>query len=266
MARSLPRTAPSKTPSPIGPAREWVTFEDPSGPRRQWRVDVTFLSSSWECIYGCGCQGTLTEPSPELVQGCCSYGAHFADRKDRDHVVRLARKLTDEDWQFARQGRKRGIFATLGKEAWRTRLVDDACIFLNRPEFSEGPGCALHRYAMRTGLHHSETKPEVCWQLPLRREDEDQDDGTVISTLTEFGRDGWGGGGDDFSWWCTEAPEAFVGTRPVYQSLEPELRSMIGDTLYERVARYLDDRRMSSAPPVQHPAEVPVRLRTRQAR
>lgn len=256
------RPSRARASAPFGPAREWVTFADPVETQRQWRVDVTFLSSSWECIYGCGCQGTLTEPSPEFEQGCCSYGAHFADRADRDHVVDLAGKLNDEDWQFARQGRKRGIFATIGKEAWRTRLVDDACIFLNRPGFPNGPGCALHRYAMRTGLHHSETKPEVCWQLPLRRVDEEQGDGTVISTLTEFGRDGWGSGGDDFAWWCTEAPDAFVGARPVYQSLESELRSMIGDALYEQLARYLDDRRMSSAPPIFHPAEVAVRVRT----
>ena len=41
--------------------------------------DVTFLLSRWTCIFGDGCQGVLTGPAPELVQGCCSYGAHFTD-------------------------------------------------------------------------------------------------------------------------------------------------------------------------------------------
>jgi hypothetical protein len=252
---------------PKGPTREWATFEDPREDGRTWLIDVTFLTSSWECIFGAGCQGVYTEPTPELSQGCCSYGAHFSDRKDRERVARLARQLPDDLWQFAPVGRRKGIAAKVGKHDgkpdWRTRLVDGACIFLNRPGWKSGPGCALHQWGLRTGTHHSELKPEICWQLPLRRVDDPQPDGTVISRLTEFGRKGWGDGGDDFAWWCTEAPEAFVGRRRVYRSLEPELRIMLGDVLYERVAAYLDAKVHSAPPPVVHPAEV--RWRTTRA-
>lgn len=248
-----------------GPTREWVSFDDPKEDGRRWQIDVTFLMSSWQCIFGHGCQGVLTEPSPEMVQGCCSYGAHFSNRKDRDRVIRAARQLTDDEWQFAKSGRKKGIWAKSGKDEdgkqeWRTRLVDDACVFLNRPGFAAGAGCALHVHAMNSGQHHSDLKPEVCWQLPLRCVDEEQEDGTVVSTLSEFGRDGWGEGGDDFAWWCTEAPEAFTGSEPVYKSLAEELRKMMGTELYERVARYLDGRERSEPPPVTHPSEVPVRF------
>jgi hypothetical protein len=251
-----------------GPTREWVTFDDPKEEGRRWQVDVTFLTSSWHCIFGDGCQGVLTEPAPELVQGCCSYGAHFSSRKDRDRVVKAARKLPDDVWQFAKTGRKRGIFAKAGKDEdgkqeWRTRLVEDACVFLNRPGFPTGPGCALHVQAMRTGQHHSDLKPDVCWQLPLRCVDEEQGDGTVVSTLSEFGRDGWGEGGEEFAWWCTEAPEAFTASEPVYRSLAEELRKMMGAELYAQVARYLDGRERSQPPPVRHPAEVPVRFSRR---
>ncbi len=244
-----------------GPNREWVSFDDPTEDGRRWQVDVTFLLSSWRCIFGCGCQGVLTERAPELVQGCCSYGAHFSDRKDRDHIVRVARSLTDDEWEFAAVGRKKGIYASAGvdddgRKEWRTRLVDDACIFLNRDGFPGGTGCALHVHAARTGVHHSDVKPEVCWQLPLRRLDEEQDDGTVVSTLTEFGRDGWGEGGDDFAWWCTEAPEAFTAAEPVYRTLGVELQKMLGKKLYRRVAAYLDERRKARPAPVVHPAEV----------
>ncbi len=243
-----------------GPTREWASFDDPREDGRIWQIDVTFMLSHWDCIFGAGCQGVLTAPAPELVQGCCSYGAHFSDRKDREHVEKLAKKLPDDLWQFAKIGRKKGIAARVGTHEgepdWRTRLVDDACIFLNRPGWKSGPGCALHQWGMRTGTHHSELKPEVCWQLPLRRVDEEQSDGTVISKLTEFGRSGWGEGGDDFGWWCTEAPEAFVHQKPVYRSLEPELRIMLGDTLYRRMAEYLDAHRAARPAPVVHPAEV----------
>ena len=60
---------------------EWVSFDDPDE-ERTWLFDVTFLVSAWTCIFGQGCQGVLTGPAPELVQGCCSYGAHFTGKKD----------------------------------------------------------------------------------------------------------------------------------------------------------------------------------------
>jgi hypothetical protein len=252
-----------------GPTREWVTFVDPKDELRRWQIDVTFLLSKWTCIFGRGCQGVLTGPAPDLVQGCCSYGAHFSNRKDRDHIARVARSLSDDEWQFAASGRKKGIYAKAGKDddgkqEWRTRLVEDACIFLNRPGFSGGVGCALHLHAMRTGKHHSEVKPEVCWQLPLRRVDEEQEDGGVVSTLTEFGRDGWGEGGEEFWWWCTEEPSAFVGRAPVYRELGEELRKMLGDKLYRQVVAYLEQREHARPAPVRHPAERPVKLgRTR---
>lgn len=251
------------------PTREWVVFDDPGGDARRWEIDVTFLTSRWRCIYGEGCQGVLTAPAPEMEQGCCSYGAHFADDADRRHVERVARLLTDDEWQFARQGRARGVSANTRGGPGRTRLVDDACIFLNRPGFPGGAGCALHRLSARRGVHHSELKPAVCWQLPLRRidRDDDVDDGYVVSRITEFARDGWGDGGREFAWWCTEAPEAFTAAEPVYVSLETELRRMLGDVLYDAVAAYLDARmaagsangRTHPGAPVRHPAQ-PVSL------
>ncbi len=244
--------------------REWVTFSDPKRKKHIWHVDVTFLASNYLCIFGQGCQGVLTEKSPEQSQGCCSYGAHSSGAKDRKLVDKVAAKLTSDDWQFMKKARKKGVWAKIGKADYRTRLVDDACIFLNRPGFAAGAGCALHTYAMRTGVHHSDVKPEVCWQLPLRNIeefDEDANDGVVHHRLTEFARHGWGEGGDEFAWWCTEEPAAFVGTEPVYRSLEPELRKMIGDELFESVAAYLDLRSKDRTAPLLHPAATNVVLK-----
>ncbi|HZR13423.1 MAG TPA: hypothetical protein VFC33_09240 [Acidimicrobiia bacterium] len=260
-ARANGRANGRKPAPPAAPVREWVTFDDPNEEGRRWQVDVTFMLSRWRCLFGCGCQGVLTEPTPELVLGCCSYGAHFSDKKDRDRTVRLAKKLSPDEWQFHDTGRRRGVVATLGPSSWRTRLVEDACIFLNRVGFPAGPGCAFHLHAMRAGEHFADWKPEVCWQLPLRRIDREEDDGTVTSVLTEYARDGWGPGGDDFAWWCTEAPEAFTATDAVYRTQEPELRRMIGDELYEQLAAYLDRRaRVLDPAPARHPAQTPVAL------
>jgi hypothetical protein len=244
-----------------------VTIPVPGKERRRWEIDVTFLTSGWQCIFGRGCQGVLTEPAPELIQGCCSYGAHANDRKDHDHIERVARRLTDDEWQFRKVGRKKGVWAAVGKKEWRTRLVDDACIFLNRPGFAAGPGCALHLHAMNRDVHFSETKPTVCWQLPLRSWDRDEDDGSVTSVLSEFAREGWGEGGEEFAWWCTEAPEAFGGAEPVYKAMEVELRKMLGDDVYEQLAKYLDGRVNGALAPLPHPAETPVALgKTRRRR
>ena len=138
-------------------------------------------------------------------------------------------------------------------------------MFLNRPGFEAGPGCALHLHAMNTGQHFAETKPTVCWQLPLRTFDRDEeDDGSVTSVLTEFGREGWGEGGEEFAWWCTEAPEAFTAHEPVYRTMETELRLMLGDDVYDEIVKYCDARLEAGPLPLPHPAEVKVSLgRTR---
>ena len=233
-------------------AHEWVSFEDPDE-LRTWVFDVTFLMSRWRCIYGQGCQGVLTGPAEELVQGCCSYGAHFTDKHDVARVKEAAKTLTDEDWQFASSGRKRGIVRKDAEGATVTRLVDGACIFLNRPGFPGGPGCALHRAALSRGVPPLEMKPDVCWQLPLRREDVSDSTGRVISTISQWDRRHWGDGGLEFHWWCTEAPEAFTGSQPVYEAMADELTAMVGAGVYGELCAYLKAR-FSTAVPLPHPA------------
>ena len=244
-----PRQAP---PAPDS-AHEWVSFDD-QDELRTWVFDVTFLLSGWECIFGRGCQGVLTGPTPEMVQGCCSYGAHFTDNDDVARVKAAAKELTAEEWQFRKEGRKHGVVTKEADGTRITRLVDDACIFLNRPGFPAGAGCALHQAALTRGVEPLDLKPDVCWQLPLRREDTTEEStGRVITTVTQWDRKHWGGGGEEFHWWCTEAPEAFGGRRAVYQSMGPELRALVGDGVYTRLAAYLDTRK-KGAVPLPHPA------------
>ena len=162
-------------------AHEWISFEDTKR-QRTWMFDVTFLESNWKCIFGAGCQGVLTEATPELVQGCCSYGAHFTDEKDQRRVEKAAKRLTADQWQFKSKGRA-GTTRVKKNGEIVTRLVQDACIFLNRPDFHRGPGCALHVMAIDNEESYIPLKPEVCWQLPLRRDDEVEESGHVILSL-----------------------------------------------------------------------------------
>jgi hypothetical protein len=230
---------------------EYVSFEDPEEDRT-WVFDVTFFLSNWTCIYGQGCQGVLTGPAPELVQGCCSYGAHFIDDDDVATVQAAADRLTNEQWEFRRKGRKGGFIRTEEDGTRITRLVDGACIFLNRPGFAAGPGCALHQAALAAGERPMDWKPDVCWQLPLRLQEHTDDHGHVTSTLREWKRRDWGEGGFEFHWWCTEAPDAFVGRTPVYVSLRDEIVELTGESVYGLLAAQLAQRARRTVLP--HPA------------
>ena len=234
---------------------EWVSFEDPHE-ERTWVFDVTFLLSSWTCIFGRGCQGVLTGPASELAQGCCSYGAHFTGADDVARVEAAAATLTSEQWQFRSQGRRRGVTKVRPSGETVTRMVQDACIFLNRPGFSRGPGCALHVAALDRGERPLDLKPDVCWQLPLRREDSEDALGHVTSTVRQWDRRHWGGGGAEFHWWCTEAAEAFAGHRPVYRVMRDELLALVGEEVHTTLAAYLDGR-AAAAVMLPHPAVRP---------
>ena len=231
---------------------EHVSFDDPEEDRT-WAFDVTFMTSPWTCIFGRGCPGVLDGPAPELVQGCCSYGAHFTGPDDQAHVEAVAERMTDDQWQFRKVARKRGGPIKVNKEGETvTRLVDDACIFLNRPGFPAGPGCALHQAAVANGERFMDWKPEVCWQVPLRRVDETDAYGHVTSTLREWKRRDWGEGGFEFHWWCTEAPDAFVDGRAVYQTMRDEIIEMVGQKPYDLLVAYLQSRSPKTYTP--HPA------------
>jgi hypothetical protein len=257
--------AGSKRPkAPPEGAHDWVSFPDPEEDRT-WVVDVTFLLSRWRCIFGDGCQGVLTGPAPELVQGCCSYGAHFLDDEDVERVKAAAATLTPAEWQF-HQGDVIDVVEAGEDDATVTRMVDGACIFLNRPGFAAGPGCALHAAALGRGERPMDLKPTVCWQLPLRREDETDGTGHVTSVVRQWDRRHWGEGGFEFHWWCTEAPEAFTGQQAVYESMADELREMVGPDVHPMLVAELERRRSGPTPPLAHPAEVPVRLGSKKHR
>ena len=235
---------------------EWVSFDDPDEDRT-WLFDVTFLTSSWSCIFGRGCKGVLTEDFSEAAQGCCSYGAHFTGPDDIAHTRKMAERLTPDQWQFHAEGQRDGVIETNDAGETTTRLVDDACIFLNRPGFDgDGLGCAFHHAAEAHGERHIDWMPEVCWQLPLRRIDETDDNGHVTSTVREWKRRDWGEGGFEFHWWCTDDPGGFSGRQPVFETLADELRAMVGDGPYESVRDHLRARRSRQGTPVflPHPA------------
>ena len=233
--------------------RVWVELADPETPEGEtptqvFRVDLTWLTSSWTCIFGGGCPG-IYEDRP--LDGCCTLGAHFSDADDEKRVRGHVKQLSADTWQRAPRGRKKdGGWVELDADgARKTRVVDGACIFLNDRGFTDASGrdrsgCALHHLADDEGVPFVQTKPDVCWQLPLRRtyRTVERPDGTsyLEVSIGEYDRRGWGEGGHDLDWYCTGNPVAHVGVNPVYLSSRAELVELVGLPAYEEISRLCD--------------------------
>lgn len=245
--------------------RAFVEFTDPADEDQVFRCDLTWLTSYWTCIFGAGCRGIYADRPHD---GCCTLGAHFADEDDERRVGKAVRRLTPAQWQYRAEGRRNGWVeledpdqvADGEEQARKTRVVDGACIFLNRPGFAAGPGCALHLLALDEGRSIVSTKPDVCWQLPLRRQFRtvtraDDTEYTEV-TIGEYVREGWGPGGHDLDWYCTSNTEAHVGDQPVYRSNAAELTELMGTAAYAELCRVCDDFRAHGGGALSHPASA----------
>ena len=236
--------------------RAWVEFADPEDAAQIFRCDLTWLTSRWMCIFGQGCQGIYADRPDD---GCCTLGAHFSDKDDEKRVKQFVKQLTPDDWQFHAEGRGKRWVETDEDGERKTAVHEGACIFLNRPGFPAGAGCALHGLALRTGRHPVETKPDVCWQLPIRRtfREVELPDGTEYTEVSigEYDRRGWGPGGHDLDWYCSGNTEAHVGKEPVYVSNARELVEMMGQPAYDELVRHCEEHLASRSRLTVHPAD-----------
>ena len=204
-----------------------------------WRFDRAFLTSSWTCIWGRGCLGILADPAPELGQGCCSIGADLDGDDEARRISALAGTLEPSHFENHDEAAAGGVFADASRRS--TRVVDGACIFLNRPGFAGGAGCALHLGALAWGESPIDWKPSVCWQLPIKVEWELADDGSEVATVRKWTRRDWGAEGETMAWCCTEGTRAYDGQQPVVDSMAAELEAIVGTEVYLELRRRLDE-------------------------
>ncbi|HEV2761232.1 MAG TPA: hypothetical protein VGV86_16855 [Acidimicrobiales bacterium] len=202
-----------------------------------WRFDTAFLKSNWTCIWGRGCQGILPEPAEHLGQGCCSIGADLDGEEEAMTIGALATTLEPSRFEHHAQAHEGGVFADESRSS--TRVVDGACIFLNRPGFPGGAGCALHLEAVHSGESPTVWKPSVCWQLPVKVDWEPGQGDTEVATVRGWERRDWGAEGETMAWCCTEGDRAYVGEAPVVESLAEELEAVVGPTVYVELRRRL---------------------------
>ena len=246
----------------------------------RWRFEREFLTSDWTCVFGDGCKGILAHEAEALHQGCCSLGAHFGDgpagEAESREISAMAGFLTPDQWQYhdvgsvphrpdPDRGEVGGIYGDADRS--HTRVVDGACVFLNRPGFAGGIGCALHLAAVEADESPTEWKPSVCWQLPLRVDwrlaDEADLDGPEVATVRRWSRADWGEHGTTMAWCCTERTdggEAYRGDTPVFVSLADELRALTDDEVYDALGaelRRTDSTGTDATGPASDPSDAP---------
>ena len=247
--------------------RAFVEFADPADDTQVFRCDLTWLTSSYTCIFGRGCRGIYAD-APDV--GCCTLGAHFADKDDERRVAGFVAQLTPDDWQLhpRRTVRKADWIETDDEGERKTLAVEvdgqQACVFHNRTDFAPttgqgGAGCALHGLALRQGRNPLETKPDVCWQLPIRRQfrEVERQDGTSYTEVSigEYDRRGWGPGGHDLDWYCSGNTEAHVAVEPVFVTHEAELTELMGPVGYAELVRHCEAHVRSRSALALHPAD-----------
>ena len=247
--------------------RAFVEFVNPADQTEMMRCDLTWLTSSYTCIFGQGCQGIYAD-APDV--GCCTLGAHFADKDDEKRVAAYVGMLDDQLWQQKPAGkvRKKDWIEVDedGERKTRVTTLDGqrACVFHNRTDFAPsagggGAGCALHALAYVLGKNPLETKPDVCWQLPMRRtfREVTRQDGSTYTEVSigEYDRRGWGSGGHDLDWYCSGNTEAHVAVEPVYVTHEAELTELMGKAAYDELVRHCEAHLRSRSALALHPAD-----------
>jgi hypothetical protein len=195
-----------------------------------WRFDAEFLRSNWTCIWGRGCLGIEADADEAGGRGCCSVGAVFDGDDESRLISALAAMLEPARFEQHAAAGEAGLFADEARTA--TRVVDGACIFLNRPGFAGGAGCALHLAAVEAGESPRDWKPSVCWQLPIKIDWADAEGGGEVATVRRWTRADWNEEGETMAWCCTEGDRAYVGEATVVSSLAGELEEIVGRAVY----------------------------------
>lgn len=209
-----------------------------------YMFDSTWLGSTWECIYGKGCKTIGANADAERDVGCCEIGAHFSGKEDVADTKAHVDRLTEDLWHNMAAG-----VATKKKSSWlrktddgdlATTLHNGACIFHNPAGTDTPAGCALHAAALAAGERPMDWKPDVCWQVPIYLNTEDDYKGNEVIVIRDWQHRDWGGTHDSMEWWCTESPEAYTAKTPVYVRLKEELVELVGPRVYEIICNLIE--------------------------
>lgn len=238
-------------------SEEWVTLEDEEG--NSFMFEVQFLLSTYDCIYGRGCQGI----DGVVGHGCCSLGAYFTDGVDEMRVYDKVRRIIDEGkhgihgtvskqlgpnateiYHMAVTVDYPDLFATVGNQR-KTRVRNGVCIFQSEQ------GCVLHIAALERGEDPMDWKPSICSHMPIHFEIDEEEDGTDTMTVCRHENKDWADGEAQLDWWCVDDERAYqTTTQPLWITYGNVIRREVGDEVFKKLAEYMIGRRTGTATPV----------------
>lgn len=221
------------------PAKEYATFE---GRELTWGIDVQFMLSSYQCLFGMGCQGIDEQPH----HGCCSIGAYFIDERDIEATRRMVEASPDSAFQRPALVRNERWLVKGPNKQYKTWAPGGRCVFSNDPDHPNGAGCALHQQAMAMGEDPVGRKPRICSWVPLNYKGYDDDEDGVVY-LVPFENHQWGHddhGNEHNKWYCIDDEKAYSNGGPVYRRMQSVLLDMLdGDEeVLAQINEYLDAR------------------------
>ena len=161
-------------------------------------------------------------------------------RRRRPVEARLAR-LTDEQWQFRRKGRKGGFLRDARTTAPASPASSTApASSSTAPASPRGAGCALHHGRARRRRAAASTGSPTCagscrCGSGAHRRARPRDLHAARVEAARLGR-----GRLEFHWWCTEAPDAFVGRDAGLPTLRDEIVELVGEPVYDLLVAQLD--------------------------
>ena len=229
-----------------------------------FRCDLTWLTSSYMCIFGQGCHG-IYKDSPDT--GCCTLGAHFSDKDDEKRVaayVDAARRGARGSSTPAGKVRKSDWIENDedGERKTRTLEVDGqaACIFHNRTDFHAGAGCALHALALRAGPQPAGDQarrvlaaadpahvPRRSSGRTARRTPRSRSASTTAAAGARAATTSTGT--------ARATPRRTSRVEPVYVTNEPELVELMGRAAYDELVRHCEAHLRSRSALALHPAD-----------
>ena len=177
----------------------------------------------------------MAEPAEHLGLGCCSIGAEFADVDEARMIAALAATLDPDRFERHADAGEGGIFSDDTRT--QTRVLDGACIFFEPPRV-----LGRSRLRLAPGRHRYEgvARPlETIGVLAAAHQGRLQvgPADAEVATARPWSRRDWGPEGDSMAWCCTEGSLAYVGSRPVIDSLGAELTAIVGTEVYVELRR-----------------------------
>jgi hypothetical protein len=243
--------------------RQWLEVVDDDDD--YWLIDMTFMLSTYRCTFGDGCPGGW---GAESYSGCCATAPFFDDDEDPHRLQQYVDRLKPEHTDNYDEIHKRWLIERTNDT--QLRKLNGYCIFFNKGAADGTIGCSLHAEAVRVGEDWRDWKPNICWTVPIRVDEEGN-----YNTLTAWDRDehgGWGQKGDGSEgFWCIDDQANYpaVGVR-VYESLSNEITRILGADAYKKVAEHceaqmlMEESREASLLGISVDRSVPVSIRQKE--